>query len=458
MKGVSMVLKRYGDQYIAKHGTRMTAQQKKVLRAVITCREDSLGTIQYACSGCGELTHVPRSCCNRHCPACQHQRQQEWLASAQEKLLPCQYFLITFTLPAGLREFAMAHPKVLYAAMMSAAAQAVQQAATNPRHVGVSETGFTSVLHTWGRDLVYHPHVHVVVPAGGIDAGGVWQSSRASVFVPEQILERLFRGKLKHKLRSESFFDSIPDDVWKGRFVVDSEAVGNGESAVAYLAPYVMRGAVANRRVTQCDESTSLEEANLTLQVKRSGTRQYKLVDACGRVHSPLAPARFAGWLSSCASLRIRQRAQQAIPRRGSLVGRCLTGTSVRTGLQPADRDGGTGRDAVPQLWRPDDQPGLLPCHDNSATTSQSTTMIQIVAPTTRRFQSHLIGDSAAPARPSQSPDPKSLPAHDSNSQSTPLPDSKHRPAFLERLPKPPRRTEPRTKPSARARRSGQNH
>lgn len=79
-------------------------------------------------------------------------------------LLPCQYFLITFTLPAGLREFAMAHPKVLYVAMMSAAAQALQQAATNPRHVGVSETGFTSVLHTWGRDLGYHPHVHVVVP------------------------------------------------------------------------------------------------------------------------------------------------------------------------------------------------------------------------------------------------------------------------------------------------------
>ncbi|CAD71828.1 IS91 family transposase [Rhodopirellula baltica] len=276
MKGVSMVLKRYGDQYIAKHGTRMTAQQKKVLRAVMACREDSLGTIQYACSGCGEVTHVPRSCCNRHCPACQHQRQQQWLASVQENLLPCQYFLITFTLPAGLREFAMAHPKVLYVAMMSAAAQALQQAATNPRHVGVSETGFTSVLHTWGRDLGYHPHVHVVVPAGGIDAGGVWQSSRASLFVPEQILERLFRGKLKDKLRSESYFDSIPDDAWKGRFVVDSEAVGSGEFAVAYLAPYVMRGAVANRRVTQCDESTSLEEASLTLQVKRSGTRQYK--------------------------------------------------------------------------------------------------------------------------------------------------------------------------------------
>ncbi|CAD71827.1 hypothetical protein RB7390 [Rhodopirellula baltica SH 1] len=180
--------------------------------------------------------------------------------------------------------------------------------------------------------------------------------------------------------------------------------------------------------------------------------------DACGRVHSPLAPARVAGWLSSCASLRIRQRAQQAIPRGGSLVGRCLTGASIRTGLQPADRDGGTGRDAVPQLRRPDDQPGLHPCHDNFAATSQSAAMIQIVAPITRRFQSHLIGDAAAPARPSHKPATKRIPAHDSNSRSTPLPDSKHRSAFPERLPKPPRRTEPRTKPFARARRSGQNH
>ncbi|EMI23560.1 transposase [Rhodopirellula europaea SH398] len=168
-----MVLKRYGDQYIAKHGTRITAQPRKVLRAVMACREDSLGTIQYACS-------------------------------------------------------------------------------------------------------VYHPHVHVMVPSGSIDGIGVWQSSRASVFVPEQILEQLIRGKLKHKLRSESFFDSIPNDVWKGRFVVDSKAVGSGESPMAYLAPYVTRGAVAKRSVTQCDEAASLEEANLTLQVKRSRTRQYE--------------------------------------------------------------------------------------------------------------------------------------------------------------------------------------
>lgn len=278
MKGVASVLKRYGEPYIAQHWTQMTAQQKKVLRAVMACREESLGTIKYACSGCGEVTHVPRSCCNRHCPACQHASQQQWLASAQQKLLPCLYVLITFTLPAGLRKFAMAHPKILYSAMMSAAAESLRQAATNPRHVGVSEAGFTSVLHTWGRDLVYHPHVHVMIPAGGIDANGVWRSSRASVFVPEQILERLFRGKLKDKLRSESFFDSIPKDVWTGRFVVDSQAVGNGQSALAYLAPYVVRGAVANRRVTSCDETASLANAKLTLQVKRSGTRQYKPV------------------------------------------------------------------------------------------------------------------------------------------------------------------------------------
>jgi hypothetical protein len=131
----------------------------------------------------------------------------------------------------------MGHPEEVYRAMMSAAAESLKVAATNPRHVDAVETGFTGVLHTWGRDLSYHPHVHFVVPGGGISKDGIWQSSRQSLFVPEQILERLFRGKLKDKLRQTDFFAQIPATLWRGRFVVDSQAVGNGERALQYLAP-----------------------------------------------------------------------------------------------------------------------------------------------------------------------------------------------------------------------------
>ena len=111
LRGVSNVLKRYGQQYLDAHGTRMTAQQKKVLRAVMACREDRLGTIRYRCACCGQSVTVPRSCCNRHCPACQYQQQQAWLAKQRERLLPCHYFLITFTLPAPLRAMALRYPQ-----------------------------------------------------------------------------------------------------------------------------------------------------------------------------------------------------------------------------------------------------------------------------------------------------------------------------------------------------------
>lgn len=273
---VGRVLKRYGQQYLDRFGESMTAQQKKVLRAVMACREESLGTIRYRCVSCGNEHTLPRSCCNRHCAACQHERTQDWLETQRGRLLPCGYFMITFTIPQEVRAAILAHPRLAYAAMMKAASQALKVAATNPKHVGVKETGFLGVLHTWGRDLGYNPHVHFVVPAGGLDRNGQWQSSRASVFVPEQILAVLFRNKLRDELRGTACFEQIDPAVWRGRWSVDSEAVGSGEAALNYLAPYVIRGAVSNWRVTWCNDSESIDTAMCALQVKRSGTHQYR--------------------------------------------------------------------------------------------------------------------------------------------------------------------------------------
>ena len=138
------------------------------------------------------------------------------------------------------------------------------------------ETGFFGVLHTWGRDLTFHPHAHFLVAGGGIGRDGAWHSSRVSVFVPEQVLESLFKKRLKTKLREADLLKHVPGEVWRGRFVVDSQAIGSGEHALKYLAPYVTRGCVADWRVTACDEVDSIDDARLTLQVKRSGTRQYR--------------------------------------------------------------------------------------------------------------------------------------------------------------------------------------
>ena len=273
---VSDVLKRYGQQYLDRFGTSMPAQQKKVLRAVMACRTAALGTIRYACTSCGHNHTVPRSCCNRHCPACQWQQQQAWLAKQRDRLLPCHYFLITFTLPAAMRELALRHPREVYSALITSAAESLKIGATNERFVSARETGFFGVLHTWGRDLTFHPHAHFLVAGGGIGRDGAWHSSRVSVFVPEQVLESLFKKRLQAKLREADLLKHVPGEVWRGRFVVDSQAISSGEHALKYLAPYVTRGCVADWRVTACDEVDLIEDARLTLQVKRSGTRQYR--------------------------------------------------------------------------------------------------------------------------------------------------------------------------------------
>lgn len=273
---VSRVLKRYGQQYLDRNRRTMTAQQKKVLRAVMACREPALGTIRYQCIGCGCQQTVPRSCCNRHCPACQYERTQTWLEQQSQRLLPCHYFLITFTVPAEVREALLAHPDEGYAALLGAAADALKIGARNERHVGATEVGFFGVLHTFGRDLTYHPHVHFVVPGGGIASDGEWKSSRVSVFVPEQVLDVLFRKRLKARLRGTKCLAAIPTAAWHRTWTVDSQAVGSGHPTLKYLAPYVMRGPVANWRVTGCNEADSLEDARLVLQVKRSGSRRYR--------------------------------------------------------------------------------------------------------------------------------------------------------------------------------------
>lgn len=272
---VSAVLKRYGQQYLNRFGSRMTAQQKKVLRAVMACRTEALGTIRYACLNCGHQHTLPRSCCNRHCPACQHDKTQAWLQTQLDRLLPCAYFLITFTVPPELRAVLMVNPRIGYRAMLKAAAESLKAAAGNERHVGAGQLGFFAVLHTWGRDLSYHPHCHFVV-AGGAVSGGEWKPARPNYFVPERVLSILFRAKLRHELAKAGLLESVSATAWQRDWTVDSLAVGDGKASLNYLAPYVFRGPVSDWRVSHCNGAQSLDDASLTLQVKPSGGRTYR--------------------------------------------------------------------------------------------------------------------------------------------------------------------------------------
>ncbi len=277
MPTVADVLRRYGPEYLARYGPRMPAEQQKVLQALIACRTGQLGGAYYACTSCGRKHTMGRSCGNRHCPSCQQHQTRDWLEKQMARLLPCPYFLITFTVPAELRAFIRRHPRESYRAMFAASSEALRTLAADPRFVGAGQFGFFGVLHTWGRQLsTFHPHIHYVVPGGGIDRDGCrWQPARTDLFVHVKPLSRLYRGKLQEAFRRAGLIDQIDPAVWQREFVTDSRAVGDGRTALQYLAPYVFRVAITDRRIVAIEEQPD-GTGRVTYLWKKGGSRRWR--------------------------------------------------------------------------------------------------------------------------------------------------------------------------------------
>jgi predicted RNA-binding Zn-ribbon protein involved in translation (DUF1610 family) len=239
----------HGSQYRTKYGDRMLPSHRKVMRAIERCRTAELGGHVYACEACDEAQYQYHSCRDRHCPKCQHDKAQLWLEKQQHRLLPARYFLLTFTLPDELRRLARGHQKLFYALLFRASASATQKLAQDPRFIG-GQIGMVGVLHTWGRNLAYHPHIHYLVPAGGLAANGhTWLLARRNFFLPVKALSRIFRAKFRDALRKTDCFDDVPADVWKKEWVVHSQPVGTGLGTLKYLAPYIFRVAISNNRI-----------------------------------------------------------------------------------------------------------------------------------------------------------------------------------------------------------------
>ncbi|HEX9092043.1 MAG TPA: transposase, partial [Anaerolineales bacterium] len=211
------------------------------------------------------------SCRNRHCPKCQNENAQAWLEQQQAMLLPVPYFLLTFTLPAGLRELARRQPRLIYDLLLRMSADATQKLAQDPRFVG-GQVGLVGVLHTWGRNLAYHPHVHYLVPAGGLAADGkTWLAACQKFLLPVKALSRIFRAKMRQALRKIDVDGLIPLEVWRQNWVVHCKAVGCGQLALKYLAPYIFRVAISNRRILK------LEDERVTFRYQATDTGQERL-------------------------------------------------------------------------------------------------------------------------------------------------------------------------------------
>ena len=273
---INDVLRQFGPAYLQKFGNQMSQDQLKALRALQRCRQPEAGSVMYHCQGCNKVHHVPKACGNRHCPSCQGDKARSWLAQQQARLLPCAYFMLTFTVPSQLRRFIRSHPKECYRALLEAAYQSMATLASDRRFMGSSIIGATGVLHTWGRDMAYHPHVHFIVPGGAISkSGDQWLPSRTNYFVCVLALSKIFRAKFKDMMQQCGLLNQIDSAVWQQEWVVNSQAVGDGRQSLRYLAPYVFRVAIGNHRISKVDVNAD-GTGKVTFMVKPSKQRSYR--------------------------------------------------------------------------------------------------------------------------------------------------------------------------------------
>ena len=243
------------------------------MSAIESCRTAALGGHVARCEDCAFTTVAYNSCRNRHCPKCQGAAAKEWLAAREAELLPVPYYHVVFTLPAAIADIAYQNKKVIYNILFKASAETLVTIAADPKHLG-ARVGVTSVLHTWGSALTHHPHVHMIVPGGGISPDGQrWVSCRTGFFLPVRVLSRLFRRLFLEKLAAAhqagrlSFFGDyvhLADTqsfaaylapLRKAEWVVYAKRpFGGPEAVLAYLSRYTHRVAVANSRLIACDE------------------------------------------------------------------------------------------------------------------------------------------------------------------------------------------------------------
>lgn len=271
MSSIREIFRRYGAEYLDRYGDKIPRSHKKVIRAIRGCRTGAYGTLIYCCEDCGSLHALPCSCGNRHCPACQQKKAEEWLDKQKKKLLPCHYFLITITLPQALQRVIRSHARVGYAAMFSCAYSAIKKLTKDPRFLGSSRIAMTAVLHTWGSQLQYHPHLHIIIPGGGLTKeGNAWLPSRQDLFVHTKPLAKIIRAKMRDTMQNAGLLDDIDPDVWNQEWVVDSQAVGSGETSMRYLARYVFRVAISNNRIISYDNH------RVSFQYKVSKKRKWR--------------------------------------------------------------------------------------------------------------------------------------------------------------------------------------
>lgn len=255
---VADVFRRFADAYLAAHGAAVLPSHRRAIADILACRTAALGGHLWQCDHCSLDVYSYHSCNNRSCSKCHTDDTERWLQARKLEMLPCHYFHVTVTVPQELREVLRANQRDGYALLMKAAAHAIIDIARDPSFVG-GTVGVLTVLHTWTQQLHYHPHVHCLVPGGGVSTRATpsWHPAHPSFLAPEAAIAKLVRGKLKAWFAQKRPDLIMPATVWTTRWVVRITPWGEGEEAVLrYLARYVFRIAITNSRIVSLDDHT----------------------------------------------------------------------------------------------------------------------------------------------------------------------------------------------------------
>ena len=251
------MFRRHGAAYRQKFAKRLLPRHLRAMAAIESCRTAALGGQVFRCDHCDQKLYAYHSCKNRHCPKCHCEQTRRWLDTQRGRLLlDCPFYHLTFTLPGEMRPLARAHSKVIYRLLMQAAAAAILKLARDPRYLGAATPGLLAVLHTWTRAMLYHPHVHLLVTAGGISGdGAAWvQPKHPRFFLPERPLSAIFRGKFRHRLKKAGLYALVPKTVWEKSWIVDCKYAARGEKVLDYLGRYLFRVAITNSRLDRLDD------------------------------------------------------------------------------------------------------------------------------------------------------------------------------------------------------------
>ena len=310
MVPLAEVLRRHWPAYERKYRARLLPSHRRAVAAILSCRTPALGGQLYRCA-CGQEHYAYHSCNHRACPQCGHADTTQWLERQRSRLLPVPYYMVTFTVPAQLRKIVRSNQKILYPLLLGQSAAALADIGRDHKNFG-AQIGCLTVLQTWTRDLRYHPHVHCIVPAGGLSADRLrWVRPKCdNYFLPEPALAMRLRTRLKAALQQNhpQLFAQIPAVAWSLAWVADVERVGSGESALKYLAAYVYRTAFSAQRILSDDGQL----ITFTYRESKSGKTQVLSLSPEAFLHRFLQHVvpkgfqrvRYFGWLSPAAKSR----------------------------------------------------------------------------------------------------------------------------------------------------------